>query len=62
LQFLQGVVALRQGDAKAALDKLRQAIVVGQDDPPLRYFKERAEALLKPAPAKTHVRKSEEAS
>jgi len=60
--FWQGVVALRQGDAKAALDKLRQAIVVGQDDPPLRYFKERAEALLKPAPAKTHVRKSEEAS
>ncbi|MBL9146248.1 MAG: adenylate/guanylate cyclase domain-containing protein [Verrucomicrobiaceae bacterium] len=60
--FWQGVVALRQGDAKAALEKLRQAIVVGQDDPPLRYFKERAEALLKEPKDKPHVRKSEQSS
>ena len=66
--FWQGVVALRQGDATASLEKLRQALVVGQDDPPLRYFKERAESLAKAgsgtdtAKPKVHARKSEETS
>lgn len=60
--FWQGVVALRQGDAAGASEKLKQALVVGQDDPPLKYFKERAESLAKAAPVKAHVRKSEEAS
>lgn len=60
--FWQGVVALRQGDAATASQKLAQALVAGQDDPPLRYFKERAEELAKATKAKPHVRKSEEAS
>lgn len=64
--FWQGVVALRQGDAKTALEKLRQAIVVGQEDEPLHYFKERAEAMLQASggkdKGKEHVRKSVEAS
>ena len=67
--FATGQCPIRDAGPKAdwqtkeALEKkLRQAIVVGQDDPPLRYFKERAEALLKEPKEKAHVRKSEQSS
>lgn len=57
--FWQGVVALRQGDADNALAKLRQAIVVGKEDAPLKYFKQRAETSRQRS--KSHVRQSEHA-
>lgn len=57
--FWQGVVALRQGDAKNALAKLQQALVIGKDDAPLKYFKQRAETLQKGD--KSHVRESVQA-
>lgn len=42
--FWQGVVQLRKGDCKQALDSFHRARLDGSDDPPLRYFTERAEA------------------
>ncbi len=55
--FWQGVVALRQGDAINAQAKLKQALIVGKEDAPLKYFKQLAEA--KKSDTKTHVRRSE---
>lgn len=60
--FWQGVVALRQGDAKLALEKFAKAEVKGQDDAPLRYFRDRAETLQQKPKDKPHVRKSEQSS
>jgi class 3 adenylate cyclase len=45
--FWQGIVALRQKDATTAQAKFRQALIVGKEDAPLRYFKQQAEALEK---------------
>jgi class 3 adenylate cyclase len=56
--FWQGVVALRQGDAENALAKLKQAFVIGKDDGPLKYFRQRAEE--KQRDAKSHVHRSEQ--
>lgn len=42
--FWQGVVHLRKADYHAALENFQQARIDGRDDPPLRYFTERAEA------------------
>lgn len=45
--FWQGVVQLRRGDYKQALENLERARMEGRDDPPLRYFIERIEATTK---------------
>jgi class 3 adenylate cyclase len=42
--FWQGVVNLRKGDYKKALESLNAAKLENRDDAPLRYFLERAEA------------------
>ncbi|MDB6116454.1 MAG: hypothetical protein JWO08_235 [Verrucomicrobiaceae bacterium] len=42
--FWEGVVALRQGDTKTAITKLNAAKVKDQEDAPLKYFLERAQA------------------
>ncbi len=60
--FWLGVVALRQGDGATALQKLQQAVIEGIEDAPLRYFQRRAEAAVKAAPAKEHVRQSDTAA
>ena len=42
--FWQGVVQIRRGDHKQALENLNRARIEGRDDLPLRYFIERVEA------------------
>lgn len=42
--FWQGVVNLRKGDYKQALENLKAAQIENREDPPLRYFLDRAEA------------------
>jgi hypothetical protein len=57
--FWEGVVALRQGDAKAAIAKLTAAGGKDSNDAPLRYFLAQAEALSSGIAAKAR-RKTEE--
>lgn len=57
--FWEGVVALRQGDAKAAVAKLTAAGGKDHNDAPLRYFLTQAEALAAGTAAKAK-RKTEE--
>jgi|JI10StandDraft_1071094.scaffolds.fasta_scaffold148814_4 class 3 adenylate cyclase len=45
--FWQGVIQLRKGDYKAALDHFAKAKIDGRDDVPLKYFIERVEAGIK---------------
>ncbi|HSJ02392.1 MAG: adenylate/guanylate cyclase domain-containing protein [Verrucomicrobium sp.] len=45
--FWQGVVSLRKGAYKEAVQQLMQARLDTREDPPLKYFLERAEAGLK---------------
>ena len=45
--FWQGVVSLRKGAYKEAVQHLETAKVDGREDPPLKYFLERAEAGLR---------------
>src|SRR6185295_15945677 len=45
--FWQGVVSLRKGAYKEAVQHLQTAKLDGRDDPPLKYFLERAEAGLR---------------
>ena len=54
--FWEGVVALRQGDAKLAITKLTAAASKAKVDPPLDYFM----ALAKGAPASGGKRKTDE--
>lgn len=61
--FWQGVVHLRKADYKAALEAFSQARTEGRDDPPLRYFADRAEAgasedsaIVDPKGSARHVR------
>lgn len=45
--FWQGVVSLRKGAYKEAVRHLETAVIDGREDPPLKYFLERAEAGLR---------------
>ncbi|WP_198141210.1 adenylate/guanylate cyclase domain-containing protein [Verrucomicrobium spinosum] len=45
--FWQGVVSLRKGNYKEAVQQLMQARIDTREDPPLKYFLERAEAGMK---------------
>ena len=45
--FWHGVVNLRKGDRKSALENFQQARIEGRDDAPLRYFTGRAETISK---------------
>lgn len=45
--FWQGVVSLRKGAYKEAVQYLETARIEGREDPPLKYFLERAEAGVK---------------
>lgn len=54
--FWEGVVALRKGDTKMAVAKLKNAERKGHDDKPLKYFLNKAE---NPSALKSIIRKGE---